>query len=141
MTGFARVAIELENQTSYSLTLKSVNHRFLDLHLRLPSGFDALEMELRRLLKEHLRRGHVEVTLSVDRSASSARAITAISPPPTSRPFSAAAQEFALQGQPDLNVILRMPGVLQAETRSSSEDVARRLRQRARPDRAPCSTL
>jgi len=54
---------------SYTLKIKSVNHRFLDIQLRLPSGLDALEMELRRLLKEHLVRGHVEVMLSVDRSA------------------------------------------------------------------------
>jgi uncharacterized protein YicC (UPF0701 family) len=37
MTGFARVAVEVNAQLSYVLTLKSVNHRFLDLHLRLPS--------------------------------------------------------------------------------------------------------
>ena len=35
MTGFARVSVEVNPQTSYSLTLKSVNHRFLDLHMRL----------------------------------------------------------------------------------------------------------
>jgi uncharacterized protein YicC (UPF0701 family) len=57
MTGFARAAVEVNAQLNYVLTLKSVNHRFLDLHLRLPSGFDLLEMELRRVLKEQLRRG------------------------------------------------------------------------------------
>src|SRR5580658_324070 len=50
MTGFARAAVELNGRVNYSLTIKSVNHRFLDLHLRLPSGLDALEMELRRVL-------------------------------------------------------------------------------------------
>jgi uncharacterized protein (TIGR00255 family) len=68
MTGFARVAVEVNAQVSYVLTLKSVNHRFLDLHLRLPSGLDALEMELRRVLKEQLLRGHVELTLQIDRT-------------------------------------------------------------------------
>ena len=69
MTGFARAAVEATSQLNYVLTLKSVNHRFLDLHLRLPSGLDALEMELRRVLKEQLLRGHVELTLQVDRTA------------------------------------------------------------------------
>ena len=69
MTGFARVSVEVGAHTSYVLTLKSVNHRFLDLHLRLPLGFDELEMELRRVLKEQLLRGHVELTLQVERSA------------------------------------------------------------------------
>ena len=87
MTGFAQVKGELKSpaQTraatsprgsdaaaangslAFSLSLKSVNHRFLDLHFRLPSGGDSLEMQLRRLLKEKMARGHVEVTLSLDR--------------------------------------------------------------------------
>ena len=49
MTGFARVQARVQNrdqdQLSYTLTIKSVNHRFLDVQLRLPSGLDALEME------------------------------------------------------------------------------------------------
>ncbi len=68
MTGFARIQVRVHDQLVYTLSVKSVNHRFLDLQLRLPSGLDALEMELRRALKENLVRGHVELTLSVDRS-------------------------------------------------------------------------
>ncbi len=72
MTGFARVQARVPRaanriSSSYTLTVKSVNHRFLDLQFRLPSGLDALEMELRKVLKENLVRGHVDLTLSVDR--------------------------------------------------------------------------
>jgi len=119
MTGLARVAVEVNSQTSYVLTLKSVNHRFLDLQLRLPSGFDALEMELRRVLKEQLLRGHVELTLVVDRSAQQHSGYNRDLVASYVEAFQAAAQEFELQGQPDLNVILRVPGVLQAESRSN----------------------
>ena len=73
MTGFARVQAQVpvggEDQLSYTLTVKSVNHRFLDVQLRLPNGLDALEMELRKVMKESLVRGHVELSLSVDRSS------------------------------------------------------------------------
>ena len=86
MTGFAQVKGEVPRpaeagssrsggQLGFSLSLKSVNHRFLDLHFRLPSGTDSLEMQLRRLLKEKIARGHVEVTLSLDRSSGEAFAI------------------------------------------------------------------
>src|ERR1700751_4248768 len=83
MTGFAQVRGEIHRKSGsetsapsspsngrlgFALALKSVNHRFLDLHFRLPSGTDSLEMQLRRLLKEKIARGHVEVTLSLDRS-------------------------------------------------------------------------
>jgi len=123
MTGFARVAVEVNPLTSYSLTLKSVNHRFLDLHLRLPSGYDALEIELRRLLKDHLRRGHIEITLAVERNTQQRGGYNRELAAAYVEAFQAAALEFELQGQPDLNVILRMPGVLQPESRSNSEDV------------------
>ena len=122
MTGFARAAVEVNAQMSYVLTLKSVNHRFLDLHLRLPSGLDALEMELRRVLKEQLLRGHIELMISVDRTAAQGAGYNRELVAGYVEAFLAAAQEFELQGQPDLNVILRMPGVLQAEARSNEED-------------------
>ena len=54
MTGFARVQVRVplaeDEQLSYTLTAKSVNHRFLDVQLRLPNGLDGLEMELRKAL-------------------------------------------------------------------------------------------
>jgi uncharacterized protein (TIGR00255 family) len=124
MTGFARAAVEVNPQVSYVLSLKSVNHRFLDLHLRLPSGFDALEMELRRVLKEQLLRGHIELSLSVDRTAAQSAGYNRDLVAGYVEAFQAATQEFELQGQPDLNVILRMPGVLQAESRSNEADNA-----------------
>src|SRR5277367_3764373 len=117
MTGFARAAVEVNERVSYVLTLKSVNHRFLDLHLRLPSGLDALEMEVRRVLKEQLLRGHVELMLSVDRTAGQTGGYNRELVNAYVQAFQTAALEFELQGQPDLNVILRVPGVLQAESR------------------------
>ena len=50
MTGFARLRGRVSEPISWILTLKAVNHRFLDLHMRMPSGSEALEMQLRRLL-------------------------------------------------------------------------------------------
>jgi len=124
MTGFARTAVDVSAQASFVLTLKSVNHRFLDLHLRLPSGFDELEMELRKVLKDQLLRGHVELTLQVERTAQAIGGFNRELVAAYVAAFQAAADEFELQGQPDLNVILRLPGVMQAESRVSEEDRA-----------------
>jgi len=52
MTGYAQVRGQVNAGLAFALALKSVNHRFLDLHFRVPSDADALEMKLRRLLKE-----------------------------------------------------------------------------------------
>ncbi|HXM11909.1 MAG TPA: YicC/YloC family endoribonuclease [Terriglobales bacterium] len=112
MTGFAQVRGQVNAQLAFSLSLKSVNHRFLDLHFRLPSDTDALEMKLRRTLKEKLARGHVEVILSLDRSATNGFSLNRHLIAGYVSAFRAAADEFGVEGEPDLNVVLRMPGAM-----------------------------
>ena len=125
MTGFARAQVRVNDQLAYALSVKSVNHRFLDIQLRLPAGFDALEMELRRVLKESLVRGHVELTLSVDRSSQQKAGYNRELVGAYIDAFRQARGAFRLKGDPDLNVALRMPGALQAEVRTNiDEDVA-----------------
>jgi uncharacterized protein (TIGR00255 family) len=127
MTGFARAQVRVHDQLAYTLSVKSVNHRFLDIQLRLPAGLDALEMELRRVLKENLVRGHVELTLSIDRSVQQKAGYNREMVAGYIEAFRQARSSFRLKGDPDLNVVLRMPGALQMETRSNSEEDAAAL--------------
>jgi uncharacterized protein (TIGR00255 family) len=134
MTGFAQVKGELINRVdgdvpthgnghlAFALSLKSVNHRFLDLHFRLPSGSDSIEMQLRRLLKENIARGHVEVTLSLERGSSETFALNRPLVSAYIAAFRAAAAEFGVPVEPDLNSILRIPGAL--DTAGDPEDGA-----------------
>ena len=122
MTGFARTQVRVHDQLAYTLSVKSVNHRFLDIQLRLPAGLDALEMELRRVLKESLVRGHVELTLSVDRTTQQRTGYNREMVAGYIDAFRQARSEFRLKGDPDLNAVLRMPGALQTESRSNSEE-------------------
>jgi uncharacterized protein (TIGR00255 family) len=128
MTGFARVQVELplrdEGRLSYTLSVKSVNHRFLDLQLRLPSGLDALEAELRKTLKESLVRGHVELSLSIDRSSQQKAGYNRDLVASYLAAFAAARDENRLTGEPDLNAILRLPGALQTENRGDEDPAA-----------------
>jgi uncharacterized protein (TIGR00255 family) len=112
MTGFAQVKGQINGKLNFSLSLKSVNHRFLDLHFRMPSESDALEMKLRRLLKEKVARGHVELTLSLDRGSSDGFALNRELVGGYVKAFREAAAELGLSAEPDLNVILRMPGAM-----------------------------
>jgi uncharacterized protein (TIGR00255 family) len=125
MTGFARVQARVgageQEQLGYTLTIKSVNHRFLDLQFRLPSGLDGLEMELRRVLKENLVRGHVDLTLSVDRSAQIKAGYNRELVAAYLAAFDAARDEHKLRGEPDLNAALRLPGALQSDDRGSND--------------------
>jgi uncharacterized protein (TIGR00255 family) len=122
MTSFARAQVRIHDQLAFTLTVKSVNHRFLDLQLRLPLGFDAVEMDLRRALKESLFRGHVDLTLSIDRTAQQKAGYNRELVATYLQAFAAARDEFSLSGEPDLNTILRMPTALQPDSRPAGDD-------------------
>ena len=64
MTGFAEGRKEIES-VILGASIRSVNHRYLDLQIRLPSSFSGLEKGLRSLLKERLARGRVELLVTV----------------------------------------------------------------------------
>jgi len=121
MTGFARVQVRVQDQLSYTLSVKSVNHRFLDAQLRLPNGLDALEVELRKALKDNLVRGHVELTLSVDRSSQQKAGYNRDLVAAYVAAFNAASYDYGLSGQPDMNAALRLPGALQADNRGDED--------------------
>jgi uncharacterized protein (TIGR00255 family) len=114
MTGFAQVKGQVDGQFGFSLSLKSVNHRFLDLHFRTPTDSDELEMKFRRILKEKLGRGHVELTLALERGGSNSLSLNRTLVAEYVDAFRTAAREFGLAAEPDLNAILRIPGALEA---------------------------
>ena len=64
MTGFASLTHEDERAT-IGITVKSVNHRFLDVQLRIPQSLAEMEARVRAVLQKRLSRGRVEVAISV----------------------------------------------------------------------------
>jgi len=146
MTGFAQVRGEIQRpddssvpsgsassngRMAFALSLKSVNHRFLDLHFRLPSGTDSLEMQLRRLLKEKMGRGHVEISLSLERSSNETFSINREIIGGYIAAFRAAAAEFSIAATPDLNAVLRIPGALDSANEAADGDIESAVMARA----------
>src|SRR5262245_4197819 len=64
MTGFASVTREDERATM-TVTIKSLNHRYLDLQLRIPQSLASVESEVRTLIGKHVARGRVELSLAL----------------------------------------------------------------------------
>ena len=114
MTGYAQVKTHVNDQLTLTVSLKSVNHRFLDLHLRIPSDLDQVEMKVRRVLKERLHRGHIEVTLNVERPGGVEFAVNRELVGGYLSAFRQAAEEFGVSAEPDLNAVLKLPGALNA---------------------------
>lgn len=111
MTGFGRATTSGDNY-SISVDLKTVNNRFLDVNLRLPSELQALESTIKKLISTRLARGRVEANLQYDRTDE----ITLELNRPLITGFLAAMKdmrdEFSLTGEPDINVIARLPNVV-----------------------------
>ena len=123
MTAFSSVKGQAREDVAFGLSLKSVNHRFLDLHLRMPNGTDSLEMKLRRALKERLARGHVELVLNLEKVASNGFALNQELVGGYIGAFRAAAREFGIVAEPDLNAVLRLPGAMAGSEEAVDEQL------------------
>ncbi|HEY4364866.1 MAG TPA: YicC/YloC family endoribonuclease [Bryobacteraceae bacterium] len=117
MTGFARTRRSL-GDGEISVTVKSVNHRGLDVQVRGPESLDSIETSVRSLVKSQVHRGHVEVRISLPGAGPQS------TPPAINHPlleaylktFREACARYALNEEPDLNAALRLPGMfVQAE--------------------------
>ena len=128
MTGFAAAAAELPG-ASLAVELRSVNHRFLDVSLRLPEELRSVEPAVRETLSGSLRRGKVECRIALNRAQASTSGLAVDDA--QVRKLAAAASEVA-RIVPDaapltVNEVLRWPGVLAEPTVDPAELAAKAL--------------
>jgi len=124
MTGFARIQRTTE-QGEILISLKSVNHKGLDLHFHLDAGSDAFEGAMRAALKKAILRGHIDIRCSVVRADDGAA--SGLNVPllrATLAAFRKAAREEGLDEQPDLNQLMRLPGIFGAQDAGPAPDPA-----------------
>lgn len=114
MTGFARVS-RCTALGELTLSIKTVNHRGLDMHFHMPAEFDAVEPALRAALRRHVRRGHVQVQVQFKRNSASASAMTINEPLLRAwiEGFRDVAGRLGIVAEPDLNQVLRLPGIME----------------------------
>ena len=124
MTGFA-AAQSAEHGWSLRVTIRSVNHRFLDLHLRLPEGFEPVEPRMRKMLRERVRRGHLDVTLNYEPGGKAAVGINQEVATAYLDAVKELKRKFKVKGEPDLAGILRLPGVIGTAAAATEGDIAK----------------
>lgn len=120
MTGFGRGEVFGEN-FSVSAEIKTVNNRFLDVNLRLSNELQSLESEIKKLISDRLSRGRVDVNLQYETTSEIAYELNR---PLISGYLSALKEiqeEYSLSGEPDLNVIARLPNSMQTKKDDLSE--------------------
>ncbi len=124
MTGYAQ-AQAAENGVGLRVSVRSVNHRFLDLHLRVPEGFEPLEPRIRQIVRERVRRGHLDVTLRYELAGPAGVAVNQDVAAAYLRAVEDLRKQFGVKTEPDLASILRLPGVIGASAASPDEEVTR----------------
>jgi uncharacterized protein (TIGR00255 family) len=122
MTGFGRGGAGGAGFAVF-VDLKTVNNRFLDVHLRTSAELNSIEANIKRRIGERLARGRVDVSLTLDRTSVIAYEVNR----PLLNGYLAALrslnEEFSVAGEPDINVIARLPGVLQPKRDAVTEEM------------------
>ena len=128
MTGYSAAHLE-EAAYSIAAIVKSTNHRYLDLQLRYPSGLEPLEPALRRMVKELVARGHVEITISLDQAGTARLHINRELLNAYVAAFRELRGEFGLTSDPDVLALLRVPGMVTAGNGQLSPEELEHIRQ------------
>jgi uncharacterized protein (TIGR00255 family) len=115
MTGFARVRKSIE-EGEIVFSLKSVNHRGLDLHFHMPPELDPLEGAVRAAIKDGVARGHIQIQVALNRAVEEGAApLNRAMLDAWIRAFREAAGLYHLSSEPDLNAAFRIPGMFNPE--------------------------
>ena len=111
MTGYSKDSLQ-EAWVSATASLKSTNYRFLDVQVRLPAGLESLEPLVRRVVRESVARGHLEITIAAEQDHTAGLQIDH----KLVQAYAAACQNlrssYGFSGEPDPVSVLRIPGVV-----------------------------
>ncbi|MGH7388801.1 MAG: YicC/YloC family endoribonuclease [Candidatus Rokuibacteriota bacterium] len=134
MTGFGR-AEAIGDTIAVTVEIRSVNHRHLDLALRLPSVLAPLELDARRLVQARLERGRVDIGVQLAPAGGQPTQDVRVNEALARRYADQARQvgrDIGLAGEPSLAWVLERPGVLEiADVTPPSPAVAWPLLERA----------
>jgi len=130
MTGFASRSRDDAGER-VSVTLKSVNHRFLDVALKMPASAAAVESQARALVQQRLTRGRVEVSLAIESTAVPPREVRLDEAllESIARAIGAARARGLVTGEFTVSDALRLPQVLEIRAGTSDADAPPALRE------------
>jgi len=111
MTGYAQARAETTD-LALRVNIKSVNHRFLDLKMRLAEGLEFYEPRLRQMVRERIHRGHVELQVSAEPRTAATIQVNQELVRAYMRAAEALRQETRAAADVDVVALLRLPGVI-----------------------------
>ena len=123
MTGFGRYELS-EGERKITVEMKAVNHRYLDVTLKMPKKLNFFESAIRTLLKEYVQRGKIDVFITYEDLSSKGAALTynrAVAAQYMDY-FRQMAEEFALENNVKVTDLARCPEVLTLEDLQEDEE-------------------
>ena len=123
MTGFGRMD-QITDSCRIVAELKSVNHRYLDLSIRMPRRFNCLEARVRKLLKEYLERGKTDLFISYESYEAQGRSVRCNQALAEAyvRCFREMAERYEIPNDAGVSALARCPDVLLAEEQEADEE-------------------
>lgn len=129
MTGYGRALVQ-EDGRQITIEIKSVNHRFLDLNLRMPRSFLFLEDEMRKAVARNLARGHVDLFVTYKNLRPDARSVR-VDQALLGAYMHSLGELEGLEDDRTLLNMARLPEVLQIEENPEDEEALRALATQA----------
>jgi uncharacterized protein (TIGR00255 family) len=132
MTGYAQARAETPD-LALRVSVKSVNHRFLDLKMRMPEGLEQYEPRLRQAVRERIHRGHVEIQVAAEPRTAATVHVNQELVKAYLRAAEALRQETRAAADVDVVGLLRLPGVISGlgvaapQSEESQEQLGRAL--------------
>ena len=123
MTGFGRCEV-LKDSRKFTVELKSVNHRYLDVNIRMPKKLNFFETSIRTLLKSYADRGKVDIFITYEDLSQSQVSVkyNADLAAEYLKYLNQMAEEFSLDNDVRVSTLSRYPEVFTMEECSEDED-------------------
>ena len=123
MTGFGRCEV-LKDSRKFTVELKSVNHRYLDVNIRMPNKLNFFETSIRTLLKSYADRGKVDIFITYEDLSQSQVSVkyNAALAAEYLKYLNQMAEEFSLDNDVRVSTLSRYPEVFTMEECSEDED-------------------
>ena len=123
MTGFGRCKV-LKDSRKFTVELKSVNHRYLDVNIRMPKKLNFFETSIRTLLKSYADRGKVDIFITYEDLSQSQVSVkyNAALAAEYLKYLNQMAEEFSLDNDVRVSTLSRYPEVFTMEECSEDED-------------------
>ena len=130
MTGYGKSTLDI-NEREYQVEIKSVNHRYLDVNIRMPRSISYLEEEVRKIVTTKLRRGKIDIFITFNNNSSEGKDIKINKEIAKIyiNELKNLAQEENINANIEVTEISRLPDVLQISNKEDDDKIKEEIKQ------------